>query len=302
MRISGFRRALAMLSLTALAPISQAEEAKKLVYPKAPSEIVTEAPASSWHDLDPQDVVVWTLKDGHRAVMWLATPFAPVHIQNIRTLVRAHYFDTAAISRLQDNYVVQWGREEGAKLPDAITAHPPAEYENAGTRLKFTELPYYDSYALKVGFDGAWPVGREGGQEWLTHCYGMVGAGRDMAPDTGSGAELYAVSGHAPRHLDRNITVGGRFIEGMEFLDSYPRGTEALGFYKTEGERIPFASAMMAADMPEADRPHYQVMDTGSKSFAEWIKARANRGGPFFIKPAGAVDLCNALPPVRIKP
>ena len=253
---------MALIYMSALASISQAGEAKKPVYPKAPSEIVADAPASSWRDLDPQDVVVWTLKDGHRAVMWLATPFAPVHIQNIRTLVRAHYFDTAAISRIQDNYVEQWGREEGAKLPDGISAHPPAEYENAGTRLKFTELNYYDSYALKVGFDGGWPVGREGGQEWLTHCYAMVGVGRDMAPDTGTGAELYAVSGHAPRHLDRN----------------------------------------MSADMPEADRPHYQIMDTASKTFSTWIAARANRGGPFFIKPAGAVDLCNALPPIRVKP
>ena len=67
----------------------------------------------------------------------------------------------------------------------------------------------------------------------------MVGVGRNYSPDTGSGAELYTVIGHAPRHLDRNIALVGRVIEGMEHLSTLPRGTGDLGFYKTAPERTP---------------------------------------------------------------
>ena len=45
---------------------------------------------------------------------------------------------------------------------------------------------------------------------WLAHCYGMVGVGRDLDADSGSGAEMYVVIGHAPRHLDRNVALVGR--------------------------------------------------------------------------------------------
>src|SRR3546814_1513538 len=84
----------------------------------------------------------------------------------------------------------------------------------------------------------------------IFQCYGAVGVGRNMSPDTGSGAELYAVIGHAPRHLDRNIAVVGRVISGIEHLSSLPRGTEALGFYKTEAERTPIASIRIASELP----------------------------------------------------
>ena len=60
------------------------------------------------------------------------------------------------------------------------------------------------------------------------------GSGEGLTPDTGTGGELYAVIGHSPRQLDRNIAVVGRVIEGIEQLSALPRGTEALGFYKEE--------------------------------------------------------------------
>ncbi len=67
---------------------------------------------------------------------------------------------------------------------------------------------------------------------WLTHCYGMVGVGRGDALDSGNGAEIYVVIGHSPRHLDRNVTLVGRVLQGMDLLSVLPRGKAALGFYE----------------------------------------------------------------------
>ncbi|MXO91956.1 peptidylprolyl isomerase [Altererythrobacter aquaemixtae] len=136
---------------------------------------------------------------------------------------------------------------------------------------------------------------------WPVHCYGMVGVGRGYSPDTGSGAELYTVIGHAPRHLDRNIALVGRIISGIEHLSSLPRGSGALGFYTEEefGKRTPILSVRVASDLPEAEQPLFEYLSTEGKTFAKYATARANRRDPFFIHPAGGADICNIPVPIR---
>jgi hypothetical protein len=134
------------------------------------------------------------------------------------------------------------------------------------------------------------------------HCYGSVGVGRGLSPDAGTGAELYTVIGHAPRHLDRNIAVVGRVIEGVEHLSTLPRGTEALGFYATPGERTGIVSIRLASELPAAEQPHFEYLSTDSTSFARYASARANRKDEFFIVPAGGADVCNIPVPVRRVP
>ena len=279
----------AVAPLTAAAPTGQ--------------EILDHAPAAAWQDIPAEDVVVMTLGDGGRVVLQLAPQFAPVHVANIRALVRYNSFDEgAAIVRVQDNYVVQWKAAELGSPPPKFFADPPAEYESTGTPPRFRALPYRDAYALHAGHVAGWPVATDGKASWLVHCYGMVGVGRDMPPDTGNGAELYAVIGHAPRQLDRNIALVGRVIDGIEHMTDRRRGTEAMGFYKTPAEQVPIRSTKIAADMPAATRPTYQVLNTNGATFASWVAARASRRDPFFIKPANAVDVCNVTPPIRKKP
>ena len=129
-----------------------------------------------------------------------------------------------------------------------------------------------------------------------------VGVGRDLSPDTGTGGELYAVIGQAPRQLDRNIALVGRVVEGIDRLSSLPRGTGDLGFYKDRGEDVPIASIRLASDMPPGERPSYQVMNSASRAFATYLKVRANRHDAFYDRPAGGVDLCNVQVPVRKTP
>ncbi|MEM7781239.1 MAG: peptidylprolyl isomerase [Pseudomonadota bacterium] len=136
---------------------------------------------------------------------------------------------------------------------------------------------------------------------WPVHCYGMVGVGRNFSPDTGTGAELYTVIGHAPRHLDRNIALVGRIISGMEHLSSLPRGSGTLGFYTEEEAdlRTPILSIRVAADLPEDAQPLFEYLSTESETFARYAEARANRRDPFFIVPAGGADICNIPVPIR---
>ena len=273
--------------------------------PKTPSEIVADAPAAAWRDISPDDLLVMELRSGALVVIQLAPQFAPVHVANIRALAKGGWWSGAAIYRVQDNYVVQWGNNESARpLPTAVVAKPPAEYHRSLKGLAVRPLGYPEAYAPSAGFAGGWPIAYDAkaGTANLTHCYGYVGVGRDMSPDTGTGGELYAVIGHAPRHLDRNIATVGRVIEGIERMSSLPRGTEALGFYKDESQHVPISSVRLASEIPAAERPAFHFMDTQSAAFAAYLKARANRKDDFFIRPASGIDLCNVNVPVRHKP
>ena len=273
--------------------------------PATPNDIVAAAPASAWKDVPADQLLVFELKAGGRIVVQLAPQFAPVHVANIQALANGGWWDGAAIYRVQDNYVAQWGNNDGTKpFPAGVVAKPLAEYTRPVGGLAIKPLGFTDPYAPAAGFSGGWPVAYNPEAGWanLAHCYGTVGVGRDLAPDTGTGGELYAIIGHAPRQLDRNIAVVGRVVEGIDRLSSLPRGTGALGFYEDREQDVPIARARLASQLPPAERPAFQYMDEGSASFAEYLRLRANRKDAFYETPAGGVDLCNVSVPIRRRP
>lgn len=291
-----------LLLLTAFLLVGAAAPAAK---PRSSAEILEQSTAADWRTPDLEDTLYLDLPAG-RVVIELAPAFAPRHAANIRALAREHYYDGLAILRVQDNYVVQWGDPaEDAKQRKPITsAKPtlPAEFERRWSQeLPFTRLADGDVYAARVGHIQGFPVAGDPkrGQIWLAHCYAMVGAGRDLAPDSGGGSELYVVSGHAPRHLDRNVTLVGRVLQGMELLTVLPRGTGALGFYENPGQRIPLKTLQVAADVPVADRTMLQVLRTDTPTWKTYVDARRHRREDWFVQPTGRIELCNVPIPVR---
>ena len=275
------------------APVLDAQE---------PADVIRTAPAEAWRPIEPDNLLVIELREGGRVLVELATDFAPIHVANVQAFARAGWWNGAGVYRVQDNYVAQWGNGDAkTELPAGVVRQPPHEYFRALTGLNIRPLGFPDSYAPAAGHVNGWPVAYDpgAGRAWLTHCYATVGVGRGLAPDTGTGGELYAVIGHAPRHLDRNIAVVGRVIEGMHLLAARPRGTGNLGFYEDPKQAIPIARAQLASEMPEGERPRFEAMRSDHEAFSRYVTGRANRGGEFFQVPAGGIDVCNAGVPVR---
>jgi hypothetical protein len=167
-----------------------------------------------------------------------------------------------------------------------VSALAPSEIVVGAAAGEWTAIAPSDLRVMKLAPDAAG-----------IHCCGMVGVGRNLPPDTGTGAELYTVIGHAPRHLDHNIALVGPVIEGIEHLSSLPRGTGDLGFYETAAERVPIVSVRLGDAVPAL--PRYKYLSTESASFAAYADARGNRRDAFFIQPAGGADICNVPVPVR---
>ncbi|MBT0667935.1 peptidylprolyl isomerase [Novosphingobium profundi] len=303
--------------LAAAMALSSPLAAKDAPEPVTPASLVAKAPASAWTRIDPADLMVMDLAPDisgtprRVVIQLLPKPFSQGWVDNMRKLVAARWYDGIAVVRVQDNYVVQWGdpNSEGeaadtngdtarAKaLPSGLRAVPPGEYTAPAAALPKDGALGSDAYAPRNGFVAGWPIAGNATASWPVHCYASVGVGRDMSPDTGTGAELYAVIGQAPRQLDRNIAVVGRVIEGMEFLSALPRGPGAMGFFTREADRTPILSVRMGTEV--TGLPAYEYLATGSASFAAYLHARANRKDGFYLQPAGGVDLCNAPVPIR---
>lgn len=311
--------AVAALSLAACGAYAANDKAVDRDKLPTPSGVVAAAPQADWVEMAPADLLVMDLpplatatgNTPRRVVIQLMpAPFSQGWVGNIRKLAAAHWWDGTAIVRVQDNYVTQWGDPDGedkakAKpLPKDLVIVPESAYVTAtlnnGT-ADYARAGMVDPYSKAVGYASGFPVAGAGKEYWPLHCYGAVGVGRNLSPDTGTGAELYTVIGQAPRQLDRNIAVVGRVISGMEWLSSLQRGTGDLGFYKTPQERTAITSVRLASELPAESRPRFEYMNTASKSFADYLKLRANRHDGFYNIPAGGVDICNAPVPVRAK-
>lgn len=272
-------------------------------------QIIAAAPDAHWRTPDPDNLLVMTVSGG-QVLIELAPAFAPRHAANMRELAHARWWDGLSIYRSQDNFVVQFGDpaaddEAGKKpLPASVEAHIPAEFERDGAQLRFDVLPDVDGWAGQVGFVDGFPAARDTatGTTWLAHCYGALGAGRGNEADSSIGAELYVVTGQSPRQLDRNITLVGRVLKGMEHLSAIPRGPEPMGMYADAAQRVPITSIALASTLPEAQRPKVQVLRTDSQSFVDATEARRNRRDSWYLRPAGHIDLCNVPLPVREAP
>ena len=267
------------------------------------ADVIEASEDSEWRTLSPENTVYFELPSGV-FIVELAPGFAPRHVANIKALVRDGYFTDGSVVRSQDNYVAQWSTrplDKGESLPANIASTLPAEFETPFADQAVTIVPDGDVYSPEAGFVDGFPIGRDPstGLMWMAHCYGVVGVGRNTDPASGSGASLYAVNGHAPRHLDRNLTMVGRVVLGMEHLSSLPRGTGRLGFYEENQERPRFVSVRLGSDVPPEDRAEIEVLRTDSGSFRKFIAASRSRTESFFVHPTDRIDLCNVRRPVR---
>jgi len=298
--VSSSALALLILATASTSVLSAQSASAKPTY----AELLKSSAPADWRPLDNDNTLYLELATG-RVVMELAPQFAPLHAANIKTLVREGYFDGLVIMRVQENYVVQWGDPTETKMPKkGLKTLPPEFSVPIKKDISFTRLPDIDGYAKQVGFSNGFHVGRDpkSRQTWLAHCTATLGVGRDNDVNSGGGTELYVVTGHAPRHLDRNIALVGRVVQGMSLLTVLPRGTKEMGFYEKPEQNVPIKSMRVAADVPAAERSNLEMIRTDTPRFKAMVEALRNRGGEWYKVPSGHIELCNMPIAVREKP
>ena len=257
-----------------------------------------------WRSPAPENLVYLDLPGG-TVVIELAPRFAPRAVAQLKRLAGEGFYDGLSFYRVIDGFVAQGGDPEDERTSDGGKAALPPEFEISLDPEHFVLAQAPDLFAQETGFVDGFPAGRDpaSGQTWLTHCPGTVAMARDNAPDSAT-TELYIVIGQAPRYLDRNMSVIGRVIDGMAAVQTIARGpADANGMIDDAAQRTKIERMRVAADVPSAERPAVQVMDTTSQAFAEMVEDRRNRTHEFFAhRPPRVIDVCQVPIPTRAAP
>ena len=298
------RAAACSALVLAAASLLLAESPQQLVVsdpgPRPEAEILAATEASDWRPLDPENTLYLELASG-RIVIELAPDYAPLHVAQMKALARGGFYDGLAIYRAVENFVVQGGDQSGERSTGDAAKTLPAEFERTlEPALPFTPLGAADGYAAEVGFVNGFPAARDrtAGKSWLVHCPRAMAMARDNLPETG-GTEFYVVIGHAPRYLDRNLTIFGRVLRGQELLQVLPRGHGERGVIDDPERRTAIISLRVAADLPASERTPLEILRTDSAAFLETIAARRNRPEQFFIYRPDHIDVCGVPIPAR---
>jgi peptidylprolyl isomerase len=295
-------RPLYLMLLLLFATPVMAEESVSKYSLKTPYQIIEQAPMDHWRGLDLNNTLYITLKSGI-VVVELAPQFAPNHVENTKKLVKEGVFNNTSFYRVIDGFVAQGGPADPEKIAKPKIGKLSIEAELTITPEKpfsFTPLNDFDGYAPEVGYVDGFAAGRSKDKKsnWLLHCYGALAMGRANSPDSG-GTELYVVIGTAQRYLDKNTTVFGRVIAGMDHVQALQRSTTLQGEVDvTASNKI--LTVQIASEVKVDKSLPLQVMKTDSDSFKALIKSRKNRTGEWFYYQHDYIDVCSVAVPVRL--
>jgi peptidylprolyl isomerase len=269
-----------------------------------------------WNALDPENTVYMALQEG-TVVIQLNPVFAPKTVKHFKQLLEDQFYRGTSFYRVIDGFVAQGGDEsdlEGSQAAKTLKAEfeidwplKPEDKEKAKnwTPMSWTPVQTDDMFSAYTGFIDGFPAARDdkkAGKVWLTHCPGTVAMARNDDPDSSS-TDFYIVIGQAPRYLDRNLTVFGRVVWGMEVVQRIKRGpARENGIIEEDLERSWIKQMSLASTIDLERRLDIYVADTNGDGFKKMLKERRNRSQKFFHhKPPKVLDVCQVPIPARLE-
>ena len=255
---------------------------------------------TEWRDVADDDLLLIETERGTIAIE-LNRDFAPGHSARMQEIAAAEAYDGAAFYRVIEGFVAQSGLQDEDIITENWTTIPN-ENDRDISDAPFTPLGNSDLFTSLVGHMNGFPAARDAemGREWLLHCPGAVAMARNNDPDSG-GTEFYIVL-DAQRYLDRNLTIFGKVIDGMEHVQALKRGDRAVenGVIQLPETGDTIISARIASQLAEEVRPRYQVMNSNHAAFeAAKIAKRVREEEFFYRKPPEVLDICGFDIPVR---
>ncbi|SMH60127.1 peptidylprolyl isomerase [Azospirillum agricola] len=156
--------------------------------------------------LDPENTLYLDLKDG-RVVIEMRPDLAPNHVARIKELTRQGFYNGVVFHRVIDGFMAQTGDPTGTG--------------SGGSGKK-----------LKAEFSSA------------PHIRGTLSMAR--TPDPDSADSQFFICFAPSSFLDRQYTVWGRVVEGMEFVDNIKKGSQSANGAVKDPDKI--VKMQVAAD------------------------------------------------------
>ena len=145
---------------------------------------------------DAENTILMELKNG-TVTIELLPDIAPGHCERMKELVRSGQYDNVSFHRVIDGFMAQTGDVQFGNMENEYQPH------RAGTGG--SDLPN-----LKAEFSG------------IPHDRGTLGAARSQNPDSAN--SQFFINFNDNHFLNRQYTVYGRVIEGMDLVDEIVRG------------------------------------------------------------------------------
>ena len=162
-----------------------------------------------------ENIMILKLKDGDVKIE-LFPDIAPKHVERIKTLANEGKYDNVVFHRVIEGFMAQTGDVKfGNSSSDKF------DLNRAGTGG--STLP-----DLPAEFSD------------IPHEKGVLSMARSADPNSGN-SQFFICFESAP-HLDRNYTVFGKVVEGIEFVDMIKRGEGSSGAVSNPDKIISFKS------------------------------------------------------------
>jgi peptidylprolyl isomerase len=162
--------------------------------------VLSLAPGAAFaEELDLENTLFLDLKDG-RVVIKLRPDLAPNHVARIKELAREGFYDGVVFHRVIAGFMAQTGDPTGTGSGGS---------DKPDLKAEFTTAP---------------------------HMRGTVSMAR--TPDPNSANSQFFICLAPARSLDRQYTVWGEVVEGMEFVDAIKKGDQARNGLVTDPDKI----------------------------------------------------------------
>ena len=145
---------------------------------------------------DPENTIIMTLKGGD-VVIALLPDVAPKHAERMKALARDGKYDNVAFHRVIEGFMAQTG--------DVAHGNMAKDFNLSRAGTGGSDLPDLPAEFSK-----------------LPHDRGTIGAARSQNPNSAN--SQFFINFKDNHFLNRQYTVYGRVIEGMEHVDRIARG------------------------------------------------------------------------------
>jgi len=159
--------------------------------------------------------MILKLKDGDVKIE-LFPDVAPKHVERIKTLANEGKYDNVVFHRVIDRFMAQTGDVQFGN--SSLDTYNVMKAGTGGSNLPDLPSEFSD----------------------VPHTRGTLSMARSADPNSAN-SQFFICFESAP-HLDRNYSVFGKVIEGMEFVDKIKRGDDSSGSVNNPDKIISFKS------------------------------------------------------------
>ena len=255
-----------------------------LAAPAAAQAPAAPAPsAADWRTPDAENLLVIDTNNG-RIIVEMLPEVAPAHVQRVKELTRAGFYDGRTFFRVIDEFMAQTGDPEdrgtgGSDKPDLVQ-----EFQfRVGAGDGFVQAA--DENVSQTGFVKSLPVRTQSPMlmamtvdgkiaAWPLFCPGVAAMARGAGDDSAN--SQFFLMRQAYPSLEKRYTGWGRVISGLDVVRAIKVG-EPVTPPQDKMDKV-----RILADMPASERPQVRVVDTSSAWFKAQIETTKAQAGTSF--------------------